>query len=65
MTQVRVLQLAHDAALMRWAREYDKLKERPNNRIRQERERRRWAELIELEAMERQAREIEAGGADK
>ena len=64
MTQLRLIELAQDVALTRWGKAHDQLEEMPTNKIRQELERQRWEELIELEAMERQAREIEAGDAD-
>lgn len=51
MTQERILELAHEALLMKWGRFNEELKEMPENRVRKARERKAWQELEEIEKM--------------
>ena len=49
MEEKRLYNLAHDALLMKWGREYDFLEKYPDNQISKIKERQLWNELIELE----------------
>lgn len=49
MKEERLYELAREALLNRWGREYDFLKEHPENEISQIREKELWNELIELD----------------
>lgn len=51
MTQERILRLAYDAALMLWGNERERLELDPDNEISQHRERKRWEELKQVEAL--------------
>lgn len=48
MKEERLYELAYEALSNKWAREYDFLKEHPENEISKIRERELWNELIEL-----------------
>jgi hypothetical protein len=48
MKEERLYKLAYEALSNKWAREYDFLKEHPEDEISQIRERELWNELIEL-----------------
>ena len=48
MKEERLYKLAHEALSNKWGREYDFLKEHPENETSQIRERELWSELIEL-----------------
>lgn len=48
MKEERLYELAYEALSNKWAREYDFLKEHPENEMSQIRERELWNELIEL-----------------
>lgn len=49
MKEKRLYELAHEALLNKWGKEYNFLKEHPENEILQLREKNMWNELIELE----------------
>lgn len=49
MKEERLYELAYEALSNKWAREYDFLKEHPENEISQIREKELWNELIELD----------------
>ena len=49
MSEARLYELAHEALLNKWGREYDFLKEHPENEISQIKEKELWNELLNLE----------------
>ena len=49
MTERRILELAQQGAIMLWDRAITRLKEKPDNWVRQKIERMRWNELNEIE----------------
>lgn len=49
MKEERLYELAREALLNRWGREYDFLKKYPENEISKIREKELWNELIELD----------------
>lgn len=54
MTQLRILELAWNAALDKWARAHDELEKMPDNKVRQVREGRAYKELQEVEDLYRE-----------
>lgn len=48
MTQKRIVQLAHEAALARWTEARQKLDERPKSLIAQQRETDAWNEYFDI-----------------
>lgn len=49
MTEKRLYELAHSAALANWAKEKDFLEKHPENSIAKHWEAKHWAELMEIE----------------
>lgn len=54
MTQLRILELAWDAAIAKWGKAHDELEEMPGNKVRQVREARAYKELQEVEDLYRE-----------
>lgn len=49
MKNERLYELAHEALLLKWGREYEFLKEHPENEIAQIREKELWNELKQIQ----------------
>lgn len=54
----RLYELAYEALLNRWGREYDFLKEHPENKISRIREKKLWNELMEFKEERRALKQI-------
>ena len=51
MTQLKILNLAYMAAMEKWGKEFENLRQNPSNEITQAREKKLWAEAEEIKNM--------------